>query len=88
MPQQHIWICSDNNALCHHSPLFTTALPVCPPACPSACPARLPACLPALPLPQWYAEAEKTNGRWAMAAVAGILFTEVLGKGKWYEVSA
>ena len=39
-----------------------------------------PACL------QWYAEAEKTNGRWAMAAVAGILFTEVLGKAKWFEV--
>lgn len=37
-------------------------------------------------LPQWYAEAEKTNGRWAMAAVAGILFTEILGKAKWFEV--
>ena len=36
--------------------------------------------------PQWYAEAEKTNGRWAMAAVAGILFTEILGKAKWFEV--
>jgi len=37
---------------------------------------------------KWYAEAEKTNGRWAMAAVAGILFTEVLGKGNWYEAGA
>ncbi len=45
----------------------------------------LPACLPP---PQWYAEAEKTNGRWAMAAVAGILFTEILGKAKWFEVRA
>ena len=31
---------------------------------------------------KWFAEAEKTNGRWAMAAVAGILFTELLGKTK------
>ncbi|KAL4447792.1 hypothetical protein ABPG75_005011 [Micractinium tetrahymenae] len=37
---------------------------------------------------KWYAEAEKTNGRWAMAAVAGILFTELLGKGKWFEAGA
>ena len=37
---------------------------------------------------QWYAEAEKTNARWAMAAVAGILFTEVLGKPAWFEVRA
>lgn len=37
---------------------------------------------------KWYAEAEKMNGRWAMAAVAGILFTEVLGKGKWFEAGA
>jgi len=43
---------------------------------------------PAAPALQWYTEAEKTNGRWAMAAVAGILFTEILGKGKWFEVSA
>jgi light-harvesting complex I chlorophyll a/b binding protein 5 len=28
---------------------------------------------------KWYAEAEKTNGRWAMAAVAGILGQELLG---------
>jgi hypothetical protein len=37
---------------------------------------------------KWYAEAEKTNGRWAMAAVAGILFTELLGKPKWFEAGA
>ncbi|WP_289480637.1 chlorophyll a/b-binding protein, partial [Klebsiella pneumoniae] len=37
---------------------------------------------------KWYAEAEKTNGRWAMAAVAGLLFTDVLGKGKWFEAGA
>ncbi|KAI8472153.1 MAG: light-harvesting protein of photosystem I [Monoraphidium minutum] len=37
---------------------------------------------------KWYAEAEKTNGRWAMMAVAGILFTEVLGLPKWYEAGA
>ena len=28
---------------------------------------------------KWYAEAEKTNGRWAMMAVAGILGQELLG---------
>jgi len=34
---------------------------------------------------RWYQEAEKTNGRWAMAAVAGILFTEAAGiGGKWW----
>jgi len=37
---------------------------------------------------KWYAEAEKTNGRWAMAACAGILFTELLGKTKWFEAGA
>ncbi|EFN54677.1 hypothetical protein CHLNCDRAFT_24450 [Chlorella variabilis] len=37
---------------------------------------------------KWYTEAEKTNGRWAMAAVAGILFTDVLGKPKWFEAGA
>jgi len=37
---------------------------------------------------KWFAEAEKTNGRWAMAAVAGILFTELLGKPKWFEAGA
>lgn len=36
----------------------------------------------------WYQEAEKTNGRWAMAACAGILFTEILGKDKWFEAGA
>lgn len=33
----------------------------------------------------WYVEAEKINGRWAMAAVAGILATDLLGKGNWWE---
>jgi light-harvesting complex I chlorophyll a/b binding protein 5 len=34
-----------------------------------------------------YVEAEKTNGRWAMMAVAGILFTEALGFApKWFNV--
>jgi len=38
---------------------------------------------------KWYAEAEKTNGRWAMAAVAGILGAEALGvPTKWYEAGA
>ena len=38
---------------------------------------------------KWYAEAEKTNGRWAMAAVAGILGTELLGvEPKWFEAGA
>lgn len=36
----------------------------------------------------WYAEAEKTNGRWAMAAVAGILFQEVVGQGEWFNAGA
>ena len=34
-----------------------------------------------------YVEAEKTNARWAMMAVAGILFTEALGFApKWFNV--
>mmetsp|Transcript_12353 Transcript_12353/g.34690 ORF Transcript_12353/g.34690 Transcript_12353/m.34690 type:complete len:226 (+) Transcript_12353:117-794(+) len=37
----------------------------------------------------WYVEAEKQNGRWAMMAVAGILFTEALGFApKWFNVGA
>lgn len=41
------------------------------------------------PLPRCrYVEGEKTNGRWAMAAVAGILFTDLLGKGNWFEAGA
>jgi light-harvesting complex I chlorophyll a/b binding protein 5 len=33
-----------------------------------------------------YAEAEKTNGRWAMMAVAGIMGQELLGvTPKWFE---
>ncbi|KAK9830814.1 hypothetical protein WJX74_008475 [Apatococcus lobatus] len=34
---------------------------------------------------EWYAEAEKINGRWAMAAVAGIMGQELLGVTPvWY----
>jgi light-harvesting complex I chlorophyll a/b binding protein 5 len=40
------------------------------------------------PSPQWYTEAEKINGRWAMAAVAGILATDLLGKPKWFDAGA
>merc|ERR1712159_543827 len=36
----------------------------------------------------WYVEAEKMNGRWAMAAVVGILGQESLGLGKWFEAGA
>lgn len=36
----------------------------------------------------WYSEAEKTNGRWAMAAVAGILFTDLLGLPNWVTAGA
>lgn len=33
----------------------------------------------------WFVEAEKTNGRWAMAAVAGILGQELLGVSpRWF----
>ncbi|EIE20191.1 light harvesting complex a protein [Coccomyxa subellipsoidea C-169] len=38
---------------------------------------------------KWYTEAEKTNGRWAMAGVAGILGQELLGvQPKWFEAGA
>lgn len=38
---------------------------------------------------KWYAEAEKTNGRWAMAGVAGILGQELLGvEPKWFEAGS
>lgn len=36
----------------------------------------------------WMAEAELTNGRWAMAAVAGILFTDLFGLGDWWTAGA
>jgi hypothetical protein len=36
----------------------------------------------------YYAEAELTNGRWAMAAVAGILFTDLVGAGDWWTAGA
>jgi Chlorophyll A-B binding protein len=39
--------------------------------------------------PRRYAEAEKTNGRWAMAGVVGILGQEALGvTPKWFEAGA
>merc|ERR1711904_673463 len=37
---------------------------------------------------KWYSEAEKMNGRWAMAATAGIMGQETLGQGKWFEAGA
>ena len=37
---------------------------------------------------KYFREAELTNGRWAMAAVAGILFTDVAGLGNWWEAGA
>eukprot|EP00798_Chlamydomonas_sp_ICE-L_P023352 gene23352-30604_t len=38
---------------------------------------------------KWYQEAEKTNGRWAMMAVAGILGQEALGvTPKWFMAGA
>ncbi|GLI67227.1 hypothetical protein VaNZ11_011165 [Volvox africanus] len=38
---------------------------------------------------KWYAEAEKTNGRWAMVAVTGILGQELLGvTPSWFEAGA
>nr|6QPH_4 Chain 4, Lhc4 [Dunaliella salina]6RHZ_4 Chain 4, Chlorophyll a-b binding protein, Lhca4 [Dunaliella salina]6SL5_4 Chain 4, Lhca4 [Dunaliella salina]6YXR_4 Chain 4, Lhca4 [Dunaliella salina] len=43
---------------------------------------------------KWFREAELTNGRWAMAAVVGILFTDVftsiglVGLPKWWEAGA
>ena len=40
-------------------------------------------------LPARFAEAEKTNGRWAMMAVVGILGTELLGvQPSWWEAGA
>jgi hypothetical protein len=36
----------------------------------------------------WYREAELTNGRWAMAAVAGILFTDLVGLPKFWLAGA
>ncbi|PRW45697.1 light-harvesting of photosystem I [Chlorella sorokiniana] len=37
---------------------------------------------------KYYREGELTNGRWAMAAVAGILFTDLVGLGNWWEAGA
>ena len=36
----------------------------------------------------WYFEAERYNGRMAMLAVAGILFTDAVGLPKWYNAGA
>ena len=36
----------------------------------------------------WFKEAELTNGRWAMAAVAGILFTDAVGLPKFWLAGA
>ena len=36
----------------------------------------------------WYHEAEKTNGRWAMAACAGILFVELTKGSNWVNAGA
>jgi len=36
----------------------------------------------------YYREAELMNGRWAMAAVAGILFTDLFELGNWWEAGA
>jgi len=36
----------------------------------------------------WYHEAEKTNGRWAMAACAGILFVEAFKGDNWVNAGA
>ncbi len=45
--------------------------------------------MPMLLPPRRYAEAEKTNGRWAMMAVLGILGTELLGvQPSWWEAGA
>ncbi|MEW5301145.1 MAG: hypothetical protein WDW38_004681 [Sanguina aurantia] len=33
---------------------------------------------------KWFREAELMNGRWAMAAVTGILFTEIFNLPKWW----
>eukprot|EP00195_Chlamydomonas_chlamydogama_P010221 CAMPEP_0202889590 /NCGR_PEP_ID=MMETSP1392-20130828/165_1 /ASSEMBLY_ACC=CAM_ASM_000868 /TAXON_ID=225041 /ORGANISM="Chlamydomonas chlamydogama, Strain SAG 11-48b" /LENGTH=251 /DNA_ID=CAMNT_0049572951 /DNA_START=69 /DNA_END=824 /DNA_ORIENTATION=- len=37
---------------------------------------------------KWFKEAELTNGRWAMAAVAGILFTDLVGLPKFWLAGA
>jgi hypothetical protein len=36
----------------------------------------------------YYQEAELMNGRWAMMAVAGIIFTDAVGKGPWWTAGA
>ncbi|KAL6771630.1 LHCA9 [Auxenochlorella protothecoides x Auxenochlorella symbiontica] len=37
---------------------------------------------------KWFAEGERINGRWAMAAVAGILGVDLLGRPAWFEAGA
>ena len=39
-------------------------------------------------LQKWLVEGELTNGRWAMAAVVGILFTDLFGLGDWWTAGA
>lgn len=36
----------------------------------------------------WYVEGERTNGRWAMAATTGIIFTDAVGLPEWWEAGA
>ena len=36
----------------------------------------------------WYREAELMNGRWAMMATAGILFTDAIGAPHFWEAGA
>jgi hypothetical protein len=37
---------------------------------------------------KWFREGELTNGRWAMAAAAGILFTDLVGLPKFWLAGA
>jgi hypothetical protein len=37
---------------------------------------------------KWFREAELYNGRWAMAAVVGILFTDLVGLPKFWLAGA
>ena len=36
----------------------------------------------------YFRDAELTNGRWAMMAVTGCLFTDAVGLGPWWEAGA
>jgi hypothetical protein len=37
---------------------------------------------------KYFTQGELTNARWAMSAVAGILFTDAIGQGNWWEAGA